>query len=205
LQTLTGDRKSTAYLLVFDGLADWEPAHALCEINKSGKFDVVTAGFSTSPVSTMGGLKLTPDATIDNLDESAARILILPGGDMWEKKSNQQLKALLCRLHQRNVPIAAICAATLEIARAGLTRGVRHTSNAREYLQAMVPDYQDSDWYVDHLAVADKYIITASGLGSLEFAREVIRQLNLYSEADTQLWFEMFKHGVLPDHLAKDG
>ena len=69
----------------------------------------------------------------------------------------------------------------------------------------MVPDYQDSDWYVDHLAVADKYIITASGLGSLEFAREVIRQLNLYSEADTQLWFEMFKHGVLPDHLAKDG
>ena len=205
MQTLTGDRKSTAYLLVFDGLADWEPAHALCEINKSGKFDVVTAGFSTSPVSTMGGLKLTPDATIDNLDESAARILILPGGDMWEKKSNQQLKALLCRLHQRNVPIAAICAATLEIARAGLTRGVRHTSNAREYLQAMVPDYQDSDWYVDHLAVADKYIITASGLGSLEFAREVIRQLNLYSEADTQLWFEMFKHGVLPDHLAKDG
>jgi putative intracellular protease/amidase len=205
LQTLTGDRKSTAYLLVFDGLADWEPAHALCEINKSGKFDVVTAGFSTSPVSTMGGLKLTPDATIDNLDESAARILILPGGDMWEKKSNPQLKALLCRLHQRNVPIAAICAATLEIARAGLTRGVRHTSNAREYLQAMVPDYQDSDWYVDHLAVADKYIITASGLGSLEFAREVIRQLNLYSEADTQLWFEMFKRGVMPDHLAKDG
>jgi putative intracellular protease/amidase len=205
VQTLTGDRKSTAYLLVFDGLADWEPAHALCEINKSGKFDVVTAGFSTSPVSTMGGLKLTPDATIDNLDESAARILILPGGDMWEKKSNPQLKALLCRLHQRNVPIAAICAATLEIARAGLTRGVRHTSNAREYLQAMVPDYQDSNWYVDHLAVADKYIITASGLGSLEFAREVIRQLNLYSEADTQLWFEMFKRGVMPDHLAKDG
>jgi putative intracellular protease/amidase len=205
LQTLTGDTKSTAYLLVFDGLADWEPAHALCEINKSGKFDVVTAGFSTSPVSTMGGLKLTPDATIDNLDESAARILILPGGDMWEKKSNPQLKALLCRLHQRNVPIAAICAATLEIARAGLTRGVRHTSNAREYLQAMVPDYQDSNWYVDHLAVADKYIITASGLGSLEFAREVIRQLNLYSEADTQLWFEMFKRGVMPDHLAKDG
>jgi putative intracellular protease/amidase len=204
LQTLKGDRNSTAYLLVFDGLADWEPAHALCEINKSGKFDVITAGFSMSPVSTMGGLKLTPDATIDNLDESAARILILPGGDMWEKKSNEQLKALLGRLHERNVPIAAICAATLEIARAGLTRGVRHTSNAREYLQAMVPDYQDSDWYVDQLAVADKYIITASGLGSVEFAREVIRQLNLYSEADTQLWFEMFKHGIMPGHLAKD-
>jgi putative intracellular protease/amidase len=197
--------KSTAYLLIFDGLADWEPAHALCEINKSGKFDVITAGFSTTPVSTMAGLKLTPDVTIDNLDESAASILILPGGDMWEKRSDEKLKALLRRLHDRNVPIAAICGATLEVARAGLTHGVRHTSNAREYLQAMVPDYQDSDCYVDQLAVADKCIITASGLGSVEFAREVIRQLNLYSEADTQLWFEMFKHGVVPANLAKNG
>ena len=62
---------------------------------------------------------------------------------MWEKKSDEKLKALLCQLHGRNAPIAAICAATLEIAHAGLTHGVLHTSNAREYLQAMVPGYKD--------------------------------------------------------------
>jgi putative intracellular protease/amidase len=196
--------KGTAYLLIFDGLADWEPAHALCEINKSGKFDVITAGFSKTPISTMAGLKLTPDLTIDNLNEAAASILILPGGDMWEKKSDEKLKALLRRFHEKSVPIAAICGATLEIARAGLTHGVRHTSNAQEYLQAMVPDYKDGDWYVDQLAIADKCIITASGLGSVEFASEVIRQLHLYSEADTQIWFEMFKHAVIPADLAKN-
>jgi len=38
--------KPKAYFLVFDGLADWELAHALCEINKSGKFEVVSVGFS---------------------------------------------------------------------------------------------------------------------------------------------------------------
>jgi putative intracellular protease/amidase len=197
--------KSTAYLLIFDGLADWEPAHALCEINKSGKFDVIAAGFSRTPILTMAGLKLTPDLTIDNLNEAAASILVLPGGDMWEKKSDEKLKARLRRLHGRNVPIAAICAATLEIARAGLTHGVRHTSNAREYLQAMVPGYKDGDSYVDQLAIGDKSIITASGLGSVEFAREIIRQLHLYSEADTQIWFEMFKHAVIPADLAKNG
>jgi putative intracellular protease/amidase len=193
--------KSAAYLLIFDGLADWEPAHALCEINKSGKFDVATAGFSRAPISTMAGLKLKPDVTIDDLNPATASILILPGGDMWEKKSDEKLKALLRRLHEESVPIAAICGATLEIARAGLTHGVRHTSNAREYLQAMVPDYKDGDWYVDQLAIADKGIITASGLASVEFAREVIKQLHLYSEADTQIWFEMFKHGVIPAGL----
>lgn len=190
--------KNKAYLLIFDGLADWEPAHALCEINKSGKFDIVTAGFSRAAVATMAGLKLTPDITIDEISPAGTSILILPGGDMWEKQSDEKLKVLLRRLHEEAVPIAAICAATLEIVRAGLTQGIRHTSNAREYLQAMVPDYKDGDLYSDELAVADNHIITASGLGCVEFAREVIKQLNLYSEADTRLWFEMFKHGVVP-------
>jgi putative intracellular protease/amidase len=190
--------KGKAYLLVFDGLADWEPAHALCEINKSGKFDVVTAGFSNATVSTMAGLKLTPEITIDDVSPANASIFILPGGDMWEKKSHEKLQTLLCQLHENNILIAAICGATLEIARAGLTRGVRHTSNAREYLQAMVPDYKDGDLYVDDLAVTDNNMITASGMGSVEFAREVINQLHLYCEADTRIWFEMFKHGVMP-------
>jgi putative intracellular protease/amidase len=190
--------KPKAYFLVFDGLADWELAHALCEINKSGKFEVVSVGFSKEPVTTMGGLKLGPDITLDEVAPAEAGIFMLPGGDMWESESHQNLKTLLHRLHAGNVPIGAICGATLEIARAGLTRRVRHTSNSKDYLKAMVTDYGDDEFYADELAVTDGNMITASGLGSVEFAREVIKQLNLYNEADTQLWFEMFKHGVIP-------
>jgi hypothetical protein len=40
-------------------------------------------------------------------------------------------------------------------------------------------------------------------LGSVEFAREVIRQLNIYNEADTQIWLEMFKNGVTPADIAE--
>lgn len=190
--------KPKAYFLVFDGLADWELAHALCEINKSGKFEVVSVGFSNEPVTTMGGLKLSPDIRLDVVTPAEACIFMLPGGDMWESESHENLKTLLHRLHAENVPIGAICGATLEIARAGLTRNIRHTSNSKDYLKAMVTDYGDNDFYADELAVTDKNIITASGLGSVEFAREVIKQLKLYDEADTQLWYEMFKHGVLP-------
>ncbi len=50
--------KRNAYILVFDGLADWEAAHALCEINKSDKFDVLTVGFSDEAVTTMGGFRV---------------------------------------------------------------------------------------------------------------------------------------------------
>lgn len=190
--------KSKAYLLVFDGLADWEPAHALCEINKSGKFEVITAGFSRNGVTTMAGLKLTPDVTVEDVTPEGTAIFILPGGDMWQERPRQEVEALLVRLHQNNVPIGALCAATLEIARAGLTRNVRHTSNSRDYLKTMVPGYRDESFYVDELAVADQNIITASGLGSVEFGREVIRQLGLYSAADTETWFGMFKNGLVP-------
>jgi putative intracellular protease/amidase len=190
--------KTKAYFLVFDGLADWELAHALCEINKSEKFEVVSVGFAKEHVTTMGGLKLRPDITLDEVTSSEARIFMLPGGDMWEVESHENLKTLLRQLHADNILIGAICGATLEIARAGLTRNIRHTSNAKDFLKMIVTDYGDDDFYVDDMAVTDENIITASGLGCVEFAREVIKQLQIYNEADTQLWFDMFKHGVLP-------
>lgn len=192
--------KCKAYLLVFDGMADWEPAFAMCEINKQGKFDVVTVGFSDAPITTMGGLKVVPETTLNNVTSSEAGIFVLPGGDMWEQETHENLVRLLHQLHTENVLIGALCGATLEIARAGLMRGTRHTSNSKEYLKAMVPEYADEEFYRDELAVTDNNMITASGLGTLEFAREVIKQLNIYSEGETEQWFSMFKHGVLPSN-----
>jgi putative intracellular protease/amidase len=189
--------KDKAYLLVFDGLADWEPAHSLCEINKSGKFEVLTVGFTRENVRTMGGLKLQPDIILDDVDPSKTAILIMPGGDMWEQRSFEDLKELLHRLDSASVPIAAICGATLEIARAGLTRNRRHTSNSLGYLKG-ITTYDDEAFYVDELAVTDQHLITASGLGSLEFAREVLKQLDIYTDGETSEWYEMFKHGVIP-------
>jgi putative intracellular protease/amidase len=146
----------------------------------------------------MGGLKLIPDIKLDAATTVDASIFMLPGGDMWERESHENLKTLLRRLHAEKVPIGAICGATLEIARAGLTTNIRHTSNSKDYLKAMVAYYSDENLYVNELAVTDQNVITASGLGCVEFAREVIKQLNLYNEADTRTWFEMFKHGVYP-------
>ncbi len=192
--------KSKAYLFVFDGLADWEPALALCELRRSGKHEVQTVGRSREAVVTMGGLRIMPDISINEFVVSPREtaIFILPGGTSWEKGPDPQVDELLCRLHAEQILIGALCAATLEIARAGLTTGVHHTSNAKSFLKKMVPEYKDDRFYVDELAVADHKIITASGLGSVEFAREVIRELQIYNETDTEMWFRMFKNGAIP-------
>ena len=194
--------QKTAYLFVFDGLADWEPAHILCELRKSGQYEVKTAAFSREPITTMGGITILPDVTIAEIEAADTAVFILPGGHMWEQQANEPLQALLHDLHAQDVPLAAICGATLEIARAGLTHQVRHTSNILEYLQGLVPSYSDHDYYVNDFAVTDQNIVTANGLGSIEFAREILKLLDVYNEADANAWYGMFKHGIYAPQVA---
>ena len=71
------------YVLVFDGFADWEPAHALAELRRSGKRDVVVVGFDANPVVSMGGLRVLPDRSLAGVTADKVGLLILPGGDLW--------------------------------------------------------------------------------------------------------------------------
>jgi hypothetical protein len=47
--------------------------------------------------------------------------------------------------------------------------------------------------------VRDNHLITASGLGHIEFARELMEELGVLSPEDRLLWATMFRSGRLPD------
>ena len=78
----------------------------------------------------------------------------------------------------------------------GILDELKHTSNDPQYLQAMAPQYKGTEHYQNALAVSDGNLITASGIGSIEFARELFRKLGLYSEEDLEKWFQLFKNGI---------
>jgi putative intracellular protease/amidase len=186
------------HVLVFDGFADWEPALALCELRQQGQYEIVAVGLIDAPVKSRGGLHVTPDIAIAQLDPGASKLVILPGGDHWEAGTPAPVTALLPRLLDAGVPIAAVCAATVALARTGLLAGRRHTSNGRDYLASLAGDYPGREGYVDDLAVTDDGVITASGAAPVEFAREIIQLFGVYESNDIPLWFNLFKHGVLP-------
>jgi putative intracellular protease/amidase len=187
------------HVLVFEGFADWEPAYALAELRRSGGLDVVTLGFTDAPVRSMGGLRVVPDRAIAGLDIAAVRLLLLPGGDMWEGTYPRAgLDSLLAELHAGGVPIAAICGATLALARAGLLNDRAHTSNEEAYLTSMASEYAGGGQYVDELAVRDRRVITASGLGPTEFAREIFEELGVCTAEERPVWYHLFKHGRFP-------
>jgi putative intracellular protease/amidase len=190
---------AAVHALVFEGFADWEPAFALAELRRSGGLEVVTVGFDRTPIRSMGGLQVVPDRALAEIDPAAVRLILLPGGDLWEGQyPRAELETLLHDLQRTRVPIAAICGATLALARAGLLDDRRHTSNELAYLERMVPEYAGASRYVDALAVRDDGLITASGVGATEFAREIFEEVEVFSAADRPIWYHLFKYGALP-------
>ncbi len=188
------------YVLVFDGFADWEPSHALAELRRHGKYRVECVGLTSAPVRSMGGLVVLPSKAIADVDPADIALFMLPGGDSWETAPVEPaLAALLERLDAQEVPIAAICAATVAVSRIGLLRGRRHTSNGLDYLRSHVANYAEADNYVDAPAVRDRHLITASGLADVEFAREIFAELGVFSDDDRALWTQIFRSARLPD------
>lgn len=73
-----------AYVLLFDGYADWEIGHVLAELRRFGKVEVVTLGFANTAVTSMGGLRVLPSMSIAEIDIQDVLVFIIPGGYMWE-------------------------------------------------------------------------------------------------------------------------
>jgi len=189
------------HVVVSDGFADWEPAHALAELRRWGKRAVRVVGFASSPVISMGGLTVYPDVVLEDVEVDDVELLILPGGDMWERSTYPRpvLESLITRLVATETPIAAICGATLALGRARVLDERQHTSNMRDYLSVHVPEYSGGSHYVEAPAVRDRHVITASGLAPVDFAREIFAELQIFSASDAALWYAMFKEGRLPE------
>jgi putative intracellular protease/amidase len=191
--------RDTVYFLVFDGFADWQAALALCEIRRPGDWRVQTVGFSMAPVVSMGGLRVQPDVVLTQIDFDAAALLIVPGGHLWLRGEGEPAVAAIRQLHAMGASVAGIDSGVLALARASLLDDCRHTGNWPGQIDSQVPDYIGTAQYESgELAVSDGGTITASYLGSVEFAREVIHALDLYGPSDREHWFRLYKHATPP-------
>jgi putative intracellular protease/amidase len=193
--------EAVVYLLLPEGMADWEPGYAVAGLRHWAKVPVRTVGFTQDPITTMGGLRLLPDITLEELPAGAdaVRIFLLPGGDLWEGDyPSSSLDPVLRTLDAADVPIAAICGATIAVARAGLLRGRRHTSNGPDYLARFAPGTTVAADYVEELATRDRGMITASGLGPVEFAHEIFAELGVFSPAERAEFLKLYKYGRMP-------
>lgn len=188
---------NTAYLLIQNGYADWEPASAVAELRRTFGFAVKTVGLTTEPVVSMGGLRVTPDLPLTEFAAESAAILILPGGDSWTQGKVPEVSGAVRSMMAANRPVAAICAATLALAHAGLLDDRLHTSNGREFIGQFVKTYRGAEFYRPSPAVRDRRVITANGLAPFAFAAEIFRELAPEREDDIAMYEQLYARGVL--------
>ncbi len=191
----------TVYLYACDTMADWEYGYAVAGINQPtwqrdpGSLQVRTVGATADPVTTMGGIRITPDGTVADLaaDDSTA-MLVLPGAATWDQPSHAPVVELAKDLLDKGIPVAAICGATVALAAAGLFNDRDHTSNDPRPL-AMGGGYTGADRYQDVPACTDGDLITAGAASPLEFAREIFARLRVYDEPVLDAWYGLYSTG----------
>jgi putative intracellular protease/amidase len=189
--------KQIVHLFVFNTLADWETGFAVAGINnpafqkQPGRYCKQTVGLDAEPVTTIGGVTILPDITLNELKPGA--MLILPGGNAWDTGENCRILETAKAFLAAEIPVAAICGATTGLARAGILDDESHTSNSPEYLQAT--NYRGAELYQNQPAVTAGNVITANSTAPLDFAYHIFKRLDLYDAPVLEAWYGLFKKG----------
>ena len=190
------------YIYALDTLADWELGYVTAELN-SGRFfkkdaptvSVKTVAISREPVKTMGGLTIVPDCSINDIVVSEKSVLLLPGANTWDDPKHCIIIEKADELLSAGGMVCAICGATVALANAGLLDQRPHTSNGAGYLEMVSPGYKGQKFFVDAPSVADHNLITASSVGGLLWAKQIIDQLDVFKRNTLEAWYAYFSTG----------
>lgn len=188
------------YLYVLDTLADWEISYLTAEIN-SGRYlrkdiekpEIIKVGNDLNKIKTMGGIEITPDIDVDNMNLQDGDLIILPGANSWQSGNNQKIIDKVKENINKNIIVAAICGATFALADNGILDNKKHTSNDKEYLKSVCKNYKGENFYENKPAAVDGNLITANGIAPLEFTFEVIKKINIMKNETITAWYNLYK------------
>ncbi|EDW21715.1 type 1 glutamine amidotransferase family protein [Bacillus sp. FSL K6-4563] len=189
-----------AYLYVFDTMSDWEYGYLIAELNSGRYFKkdlaplrVITVGANKEIKTTMGGLSIKPDISLEECNLENKDLFILPGGTTWGEDIHQPILERIGQALELGTIVAAICGATEGLANRGYLNTRRHTSNNLEYTKMVCPNYQGEKFYELAPAVSDANLVTASGIAPLEFAMEVLKKIEVFTPDTLHSWYNLNK------------
>lgn len=146
-------------------------------------------------VSAIGGFKVIPDYTFDNMpDDFAALVLI--GGYGWLSPIAEQVMPIVRKAVEKGKIVGAICNAASFMAKHGFLNTVKHTGNGLGQLKIWGEEnYTNLDGYVHAQAVNDNNIVTANGSAALEFAKELLLLLKNDTPERIEMYYQFNKQG----------
>jgi putative intracellular protease/amidase len=183
---------TTIVTVLTEGFADWETALLNAVGHGFYKLDIRFASPRGKPVTSAGGMKVTPDVAFEEIDVDAIDALVFSGGTAWQSPGAPEIGKIAKAAARKGKVVAGICDATVALAKTGLLDAVDHTSNGEGYLDET--GYKGKAHYrnVPH-AVSDGRIITAPATAPVSFMTEVMKALGA---ADDNLAYYVGLHAA---------
>jgi len=151
---------------------------AVVDILRRAGVKVCTASSDGQTVVGRSQIAIVPDMALDAALGQSWALVVLPGGmpnaDLLRRDA--RLAELLRQQHAAGRPLAAICAAPVALAAAGVIGHRRITSypSMRETLLQLAPQAH----YIEEAVVEDGQLITSRGAGTaVAFALTLVRRL----------------------------
>ncbi|GAA0061941.1 DJ-1/PfpI family protein [Clostridium sp. CTA-1] len=194
--------KKIIYLYILESMAEWEVSYILQAISmesmlkkQNREFVIKTVSTSKNPIKTIGGLTITSDCLLNEMDEDNMVALLLPGAESWNSEENNQILEKALSYIDRGILVGAICGATLALADLKVLDKFKHTSNSLDYLTLFSKQYSGKELYVNSPAVIDCNLITASSAGGLLWAKHIIQYLNVFPCEIIESWYNYYSTG----------
>lgn len=150
---------------------------------------------TADPVCAIGGFKIIPDYTFDNMPDNFAA-LVLIGGYGWLTPIAEEVKPIVRKAIEKGKIVGAICNGASFMAKCGFLNDVRHTGNGLEQLKLWGGEnYTNQGGYIHSQAVSDRNIVTANGSATLEFAKELLLLLENDTPERIEMYYQFNKQG----------
>ena len=156
-----------------EGFEELEAVTVIDILRRAG-IEVVVASLGGSPVTGSHGIRIAADTPLAALMEQDFDMIALPGGMPGAEHlmKDARIGEIAKRLHAKGRPVAAICAAPMVLAAAGLLDGRRATSYPGFLKDAARTTVTNEG------VVVDGGVITSRGPGTaLDFALQLVETL----------------------------
>lgn len=159
------------YLLLEDG---FEMCEALTPVDilRRGGVDVATVGVTKMAVTSSHGVVVTADKEFSEISFDEMEMLIIPGGqpgvdNLWD---NEEVRKIVSTVREKGIPISAICAAPIILARLGILDG-----KCAVCYPSCSDELQKADFIGGAGVERDSDIITGRAAGdAFDFAFEIL-------------------------------
>ena len=195
--------KQKVLFIILNEYTDWEGAFLSTALHVGVipggeiKYEVHTVPPTSDTVCSIGGFRTLPDCSFENMPKDYAA-LVLIGGNRWDSPEAELVVPLVQEALDKGKIIGAICNGASFLCLHGFLNNVKHTGNGLDQLKQWGGiGYTNAENYVEAQAVSDKNIVTANGVGHLEFTREMLLLLEANTPENIASWYDFYKNGFV--------